>query len=92
MFPQSKSSAALLLRLITDHAGWGRYLRGADPQRVRLEAGTWQLPDASTDPRKGDSRERWVEVGEEEHVRYRIHRRALTHRTARPILEMSGMR
>ena len=42
----------------TDHAGWGRFLRGADPHRVRLEAGTWQLPDASTDPRKGDSRGR----------------------------------
>jgi ectoine hydroxylase-related dioxygenase (phytanoyl-CoA dioxygenase family) len=36
----------------TDHAGWGRFLRGADPHRVRLVAGTWRLPDASTDPRK----------------------------------------
>jgi ectoine hydroxylase-related dioxygenase (phytanoyl-CoA dioxygenase family) len=35
-----------------DHAGWGRYLRGAGPHRVRLEAGTWLLPTASTDPRK----------------------------------------
>jgi phytanoyl-CoA hydroxylase len=48
----------------TDHAGWGRYLRGSDPHRVRLEAGTWQLPDASTDPRKGESRGRWVEAQE----------------------------
>jgi ectoine hydroxylase-related dioxygenase (phytanoyl-CoA dioxygenase family) len=36
----------------TDHAGWGRFVRGADPHRVRLVAGTWHLPQASTDPRK----------------------------------------
>ena len=36
----------------TDHAGWGRFLRGVDPHRARLVAGTWQLPVASTDPRQ----------------------------------------
>jgi phytanoyl-CoA hydroxylase len=39
----------------TDHAGWGRFLRGADPHRARLVAGTWHLPAASTDPREAYS-------------------------------------
>ena len=42
--------------------GMATVYRGTDPHRVRLEAGVWQLPDASTDPRKGDSRGRWVET------------------------------
>jgi phytanoyl-CoA hydroxylase len=48
----------------TDHAGWGRFVRGADPHTVRLVAGTWHLPQASTDPRKAyqtSPAEHWTE-------------------------------
>jgi hypothetical protein len=34
----------------TGHAGWGRFVRGANPHVVRLSEGSWQLSDASTDP------------------------------------------